>query len=61
MDVLLYLAVPVFVIALGVFLLRSDPSRPYIGRIPNRTFGLLAIAAGSIDLVVRVLRMTVLR
>jgi hypothetical protein len=61
MDFLLYLAVPLFVVGIGIFLLRSDQSRRYIGAVSNRTLGLLAIGVGAVDLVVRVLRMTVLR
>ena len=61
MEFVLFLAVPTFVVALGIWLLATQHSRRYIAAVSNRTLGLLAISVGAIDLVVRVLRTTVLR
>jgi hypothetical protein len=61
MELVLFLAVPTFVVAVGIWLLAKQDSRRYIGAVSNRTLGLLAISVGAIDLVVRLLRTTVLR
>jgi uncharacterized membrane protein len=60
-EFLLFLAVPTFVISVGLWLAATEHPRRYIAAVSNHTLGLLAIAVGSIDLVVRVLRATVLR
>ena len=61
MELVQFLAVPTFVVAVGIWLLAKQDSRRYIAAVSNRTLGLLAISVGAIDLVVRLLRTTVLR
>ena len=60
-EFVLYLAVPVAVMAIGLWLTRRDPSRRILPALSNRALGLAAVAVGAIDLVIRVLRATVLR
>jgi hypothetical protein len=61
MELVLFLAVPTFVVAVGIWLLAKQDSRRYIAAVSNRTLGLLATSVGAIDLVERHLRTTVLR
>jgi hypothetical protein len=61
MELVLFLAVPTFVVAVGIWSLAKQDSRRYIAAVSNRTLGLLATSVGAIDLVVRLLRTTVLR
>ena len=61
MDWLLYMAVPIFVVGIGIFMIRRSGDPPLIGSIPNRAVGLFAIAIGGIDFTIRLLRTTVLR
>jgi hypothetical protein len=60
-DWLLYMAVPIFVMGIGVFLLQRSADPGIVGWISNRTLGLLALGIGGIDFVVRLLRSTVLQ
>jgi hypothetical protein len=59
-EQVLYLAVPIVVGLVGIVLLRR-PHRPVLARVSNRVFGIALVVVGAVDLVIRLLRATVLR
>lgn len=61
MDFFLYLAIPIFVVGLGVYLVRRPASVRAVSARSQRILGWLLIGVGTIDVVIRILQVTVWR
>lgn len=60
-ELVLYLAVPVAVMAIGAWVMGRNDDRRVLPALSNRVIGFAFVAVGAIDLVIRVARATVLR